>query len=80
MAGRVDRRQFIGVALAGAALAGLGQGASAAAGSSQPLQAHTLAPGLRLITGAGGAVVSIEDGDSAVLVDSGSSERAVMSC
>lgn len=76
MSGSVDRRQFMGVALASAALAGLTRGASAAAGTSQLLQARQLAPGVRLITGAGGAVVSIEDGDSAVLVDSGSSARA----
>lgn len=71
MSGTLDRRQFMGRALAGAAVAGWGSAGPAFGGQPAALKLRALAPGIDLVTGAGGAVVSVSDGDSGLLIDSG---------
>ncbi|MEP7313091.1 MAG: MBL fold metallo-hydrolase [Pseudomonadota bacterium] len=74
---RTNRRRFMAGALGAAAcgVVGLPGGAWARAGGSQ-LASRELAPGINLITGAGGNVVTIAGPEGVVMVDGGLAEQS----
>jgi len=76
----IDRRDFLGSALLGAAAAALGPAgvapATAAEARDAALAASPLPGGLTLITGAGANVVAARGPEGAVLVDGGAQSRS----